>query len=107
MKTAIGIITLVACLSLSASGQQQQPNPALQWTIDNVRSIVGEVRAGRKLTPERWPNNARVAVCLSFDVDNETPALSNNNTAPVDLSAGEYGATTGLPRVLNLLDEYG
>jgi hypothetical protein len=30
------------------------------------------VRAGRKLTPASWPGGARVAVCLSFDVDDES-----------------------------------
>lgn len=100
MKLGIGLILI----SLFA---QQQQNPATQWTIDQVKNITNEVRAGRKLTPERWPNNARVAVCLSFDVDNETLTLSGGGTAPVDLSAGEFGATSGLPRVLDLLDQYG
>ena len=103
MKRVVGL-AFVTCFSLGLFAQQT--TPPTQWTVDHVKAITGEVRAGRKLTPERWPNNARVAVCLSFDVDNETPALSGGNTAPVDLSAGEYGATTGLPRVLDLLDEY-
>ncbi len=57
---------------------------------------------GKKLTPEAWPNGARIAVCLSFDVDNEL--LQRANPLPVPLSVGEYGATTGLPRILDLLD---
>ncbi|MBI4471585.1 MAG: polysaccharide deacetylase [Acidobacteria bacterium] len=75
--------------------------------MDQIRAMTNEVRAGRKLTPARWPNNARVAVCLSFDVDNETiSGLSAGNAPPVELSAGEYGAMSALPRILNLLDEY-
>ena len=106
MKIVIGL-PLVCVLSISLVAQQPSTSPATQWSSDQVKSIVSEVRAGRKLTPERWPNNARVAVCLSFDVDNETPTLSGGGTAPVDLSAGEFGAATGLPRILRLLDEYG
>ena len=60
------------------------------------------VRAGRKLTPKSWPNGARVAVGLSFDVDNES--LFTARPLPVPLSQGEYGATTGLPRILAMLD---
>lgn len=52
--------------------------------------------------PKAWPNGAQVAVCLSFDVDNES--LWIDNPSPVTLSEGEYGATTGLPRVIALLD---
>lgn len=64
------------------------------------------MRAGPKLNPERWPDNSRVAVCISFDVDNETLSLSRGETAPVALSAGEFGATAGLPRLLELLDRH-
>lgn len=73
------------------------------WSEDRILSEVGRVRAGRKLTPKSWPGGARVAVCLSFDVDNETLSLRRGETAPVALSAGEYGATSALPRILALL----
>jgi len=59
---------------------------------------------GRKLTPRAWPNGARVAVCLSFDVDNEL--LQRANPLSVPLSVGEYGATTSMPRILDLLDRH-
>ena len=65
------------------------------------------MRAGRKLTPAHWPDGARVAACVSFDVDNETPSLSRADFAPSSLSAGEFGALTGLERVLKLLDRHG
>jgi len=80
--------------------------PPTKWTEQQIASAVANVRAGRKLTPEQWPNNSRVAVCVSFDVDNETLSLSHGEPAPGALSAGEFGATTGLRRVLDLLDRH-
>jgi peptidoglycan/xylan/chitin deacetylase (PgdA/CDA1 family) len=86
---------------------QEQPMPGfiplpIDATEEQARHGVALVRAGQKLTPKAWPNGARVAVCLSFDVDNEL--LWRRTPLPVPLSQGEYGATTGLPRVLDLLD---
>ena len=88
-------------------GGQPPPPPGvapigLDATEDQIKQTVGAVRAGRKLTPKAWPNGARVAVALSFDIDNEL--LSRTIPLPVPLSQGEYGATTGLPRILALLD---
>jgi peptidoglycan/xylan/chitin deacetylase (PgdA/CDA1 family) len=90
-------------------GCQEQPTPGfpqipIEATEEQVRQGVALVRAGRKLTPKTWPNGAIVAVCLSFDVDNEL--LWRRTPQPVLLSEGEYGATTGLPRVLALLDRH-
>jgi peptidoglycan-N-acetylglucosamine deacetylase len=73
-------------------------------TEEQIRRAVGAARVGRKLTPKVWPNGARVAVCISFDVDNEL--LQRANPLPVPLSVGEYGATTALPRILDLLDRH-
>ena len=89
-----------------ARSQQRSPNAAITWTQEQIVQRVVTARAGRKLTPESWPDGARVAVALTFDVDNETLALARGNTAPVALSAGEFGAVTGLPRVLDLLDRH-
>jgi peptidoglycan/xylan/chitin deacetylase (PgdA/CDA1 family) len=55
---------------------------------------------------EGWPNGAKVAVCLSFDVDYEAGDLARNAGVPVPLSAREYGAVLGLPRILTLLDQH-
>jgi peptidoglycan/xylan/chitin deacetylase (PgdA/CDA1 family) len=73
-------------------------------TEEQIRQVVGGARMGRKLTPKSWPDGARVAVCISFDVDNEL--LQRPNLLPVPLSVGEYGATTSLPRILNVLDRH-
>jgi peptidoglycan/xylan/chitin deacetylase (PgdA/CDA1 family) len=70
-------------------------------TEEEIRQIAALARAGRKLTPKAWPNGARVAVCFSFDIDNES--LSRSRPLPVPMSNGEYGATTGLPRILEML----
>ena len=78
------------------------------WTEAQVRSAVEQVRAGRDLTPETWPNGARVAVLLSFDVDNETIEGLRSGTISVGpLSNGEYGSRVALPRIVDLLDEEG
>jgi peptidoglycan/xylan/chitin deacetylase (PgdA/CDA1 family) len=71
-------------------------------TEEQIRQTVNRVRAGRKLTPKAWPNGARVAVSLTFDIDNEL--LARGNPLPVPLSQGEYGATTALPRILAMLE---
>ena len=62
------------------------------------------MRAGRKLTPKSWPNGTRVAVCLSFDPDNLTIPVNAGNNAPLTMSEGEYGALSGIPRILKFLD---
>lgn len=90
------------------SGREPSPGKASPITItstqDEIRRAVGTARMGRKLTPKAWPNGARVAVCLTFDVDNEL--LQRANPLPVPLSVGEYGATTSIPRILALLDRH-
>jgi peptidoglycan/xylan/chitin deacetylase (PgdA/CDA1 family) len=103
---AVAVSGLVAATS---SLGQQTPTTARPWTLTDaqVREIVGRVRAGRDLTPRSWPNGARVAVGLSFDLDNETSTLRDSGTSPALLSQGEYGSRAGLPRVLALLRTHG
>jgi len=78
--------------------------PGTKWSIEQLKKAVAPVRAGAALTPKAWPNGAKVAVCLSFDIDNESPTLAEGITLPVPLSGEQYGATQGLPRILALLD---
>jgi peptidoglycan/xylan/chitin deacetylase (PgdA/CDA1 family) len=83
--------------------------PGIKWSEEQLKQAVTPLRAGRKLTPKSWPNGAKVAVCVSFDIDNESPALARGNVNP-DLSAmsdTEFGATEGLPRILRILDSRG
>ncbi|MCC7418226.1 MAG: polysaccharide deacetylase [Acidobacteria bacterium] len=118
-RTALGVLAgamFVGALALVVEAQAQQPAaegpaafPGIRWSEDQLKQAVAPARAGRVLTPKSWPNGAKVAVCVSFDIDNESPALARGNTNR-DLSAmsdTEYGATEGLPRILRILDQRG
>ena len=106
------LLPVVLCLN-AASCQvpdppaQATPDPAepWNWSEEYVRTAVNQVRAGRNLNPESWPSGARVAVLLSFDVDNETTQGLRSGTVSIGpLSQGQYGARVALPRVVRLLD---
>jgi peptidoglycan/xylan/chitin deacetylase (PgdA/CDA1 family) len=86
--------------------QQGSGQPGTRWTEDQLRKAVGNARVGRKLTPRSWPNGARVAVGLTFDDDNESWLLRDGNTSPTTLSSGDYGAESGTPRILKMLDRH-
>jgi len=73
------------------------------WTEQTWREPVERVRAGRRLVPEPWPNESRVAVGLSFDSDHESIQLVRRRHSPGELSRGEYGARAAVPRILSLL----
>jgi peptidoglycan-N-acetylglucosamine deacetylase len=88
-------LSLVALgwLLISASGRAQQPAPAqpgTKWTDEQLRQGIELARVGRKLTPKVWPNQSRVAVCLSFDTDTEAPHLRDGTTSPTTLSAADF-----------------
>ena len=102
---------LVACaacsfLPLAGLAQAQEEQPSREWSDEKIEAIVNRVRAGRDLNPDSWPDGGRVAVLLSFDVDNETIWLRNNDTSIGGLSQGEYGARVALGRILALLEEH-
>ncbi len=104
--------SLLIALALLPSGllAQAQPvavsnaKPGWQWTMDSVMTVVNSVRAGRSLQPAAWPGGARVAVLLSFDVDNETIAIRYGDPTVGSLSQMQYGARVGLERIVRLLD---
>ena len=89
---------------------QQPPRPDRQpgrkWTEQQLRENSGHVRAGRALNPRTWPNGARVAVALTFNVNNSANQLARGDTAVVAMTGGEFGAAQGLARVLELLDTH-
>ncbi|MAV53174.1 MAG: polysaccharide deacetylase [Gammaproteobacteria bacterium] len=99
---------LLALLYTSGTWAQQAINPAepWNWPDDYVVEQVNQVRAGRDLTPSSWPNGARVAVLLSYDVDNETVmGLRTGDISVGPLSQGQYGSRVALPRVVELMNE--
>ena len=110
-RTSIALGILAAAASFTSAGAQGQQGgganqPGTRWTEAQMREILDVARVGRKLTPKSWPNGARVAVCLSFDDDTEAPLLRDGTTSPTTLSASDFGAESGTPRILKMLDHY-
>jgi len=86
--------------------QTIDPNEPWNWPDEYVFEQVNQVRAGRDLTPKSWPGSTRVAVLLSYDVDNETvQGLRTGEINIGPLSQGQYGARVALPRIVNLMNE--
>jgi peptidoglycan/xylan/chitin deacetylase (PgdA/CDA1 family) len=106
-KTALLVSGVMTVFATAAALAQEAPAAAEPWNWSEafVRSAVNQVRAGRDLDPPSWPGGARVAVLLSFDVDNETVQGLRTGTVSIGpLSQGEYGHRVALPRVLALLE---
>jgi len=82
-STLLVLLTTVALMSSLLAQTAQSPAPP-PWTLSEtqIREIVGRVRAGQDLSPKSWPDSGRVAVGLSFDLDNETGTLRDNGTSP-------------------------
>ena len=104
---ALAIGALSQC---RAASQEQQPAPSplpgTTLSVDDLRAQFTRVSAGRRLRPESWPDGGRVAVALSFDIDNAAGNLARGDLRLEALSRGEYGAIDGLPRVLRVLDKH-
>ena len=98
--------TMVACGIQDTSDQSMEADEPWNWSEEFVRSAVDQVRAGRDLNPDSWPGGAKVAVLLSYDVDNETvQGLRTGNISIGPLSQGQYGSRVALPRVVKLMNE--
>lgn len=57
-----------------------------------------------------WPGDTRCMVMLTFDVDGITSLVRREPAVrerPSTLSMGEYGPTVAVPRILDLLDQFG
>jgi peptidoglycan/xylan/chitin deacetylase (PgdA/CDA1 family) len=78
--------------------------PGLHLKLEELRAQYQHYGVGKRLRPKTWPNGARVAVALSFDIDNATVPLSRGQLGSEDLSRGMYGAVDGVPRILGMLD---
>ena len=117
MKPLLALIVVTGALvamwspeTTPMSAQQAGPRPPLPGVtldLDQIKAQMFHVSAGRRLKPKAWPNGTRVAVALSFDVDNASAALAAGDLGSETLSRGEYGAVDGLPRILRLLDRHG
>ena len=109
MRTiALATAGLVSAAILSVAAQQEAPDrqPGRKWTEAQLRQASSHVRAGRSLNPKAWPNGARVAVALTFNVSNAASQLARGDTAVVAMTGGEFGAVQGLARVLEVLDQH-
>jgi peptidoglycan/xylan/chitin deacetylase (PgdA/CDA1 family) len=109
MKCRVWLVAAVMAGTWVAAGAAQQPvqadnQPGRKWSEEQLRQASNAVRSGRKLTPSVWPNGARIAVALTFSLNNTANMFAVGDTAVVQLSGGEFGAVTGLPRVLDILD---
>ncbi len=99
----------LACASPSAPPSTPRPAPpdplpGTKLSLDALKGQMFHVSAGRRMKPPAWPNGARVAVGLSFDVDNATATLSTGTLDYEVISRGEYGAVDGVPRLVKMLD---
>jgi peptidoglycan/xylan/chitin deacetylase (PgdA/CDA1 family) len=59
--------------------------------------------------PVQWPNGKRCAVAFTFDVDAESPLLTTDLAFAERMGAMShqaYGPLVGVPRLLNILDEF-
>src|SRR5499427_7012422 len=103
-------LALAAAVALTVAPaarlQQGQNQPGTRWTEEQLRQSVELARVGRKLTPKQWPMSTRVAVCLSFDTDTEAPLLRDGTTSPTTLSSADFGAESGVPRIVKMLDRH-
>lgn len=109
-RLALALALLVCACAPAAPPPEQaaEAKPPWDWTDEEVNAAVNQVRAGRDLNPASWPGGARVAVLLSFDVDNETVQGLRDGTVSVGpLSQGEYSHRVALPRILRLLSDEG
>ena len=83
---SIFLFALASSLAIAQPPQQ----PGTKWTQDQLLAAVAPARAGRKLTPRSWPNGARVAVALSFDVDNESYLLAAGSNLAYHSFGGRF-----------------
>ena len=106
---ALSLVGLSACkVSANLSFDSEDPSTPWDWSDEYVYEQVNHVRAGRYLNPESWPGWAKVAVLLSYDVDNETVmGLRNGEISVGPLSQGQYGHRVALPRIVKLMDDEG
>jgi peptidoglycan/xylan/chitin deacetylase (PgdA/CDA1 family) len=99
--------------TLNAQAQAGSPRPSqaasqpgTYWSDQKFLDTVNAVAVGPMLKPKSWPDGARVAVLLTFDDDTQAPLLRDGTTEPTALSASDYGAQAGTPRLLEILNRH-
>jgi len=78
LRRSIAVAAAAAVLPAVLHAQQTQgpgAQPGITRSEAELKQAAAEVRAGRSLV-KAWPNNAKVAVCISFDIDNESPLMA-------------------------------
>ena len=104
LAIGVGVLSLVP---LVVRGQQAgaaaQNQPGTRLSIEEIKRQAFHLSAGRRLKPAAWPNGAKVAVALSFDIDNATTSIRSGDLGSEPMTRGEYGAVDGLPRILRML----
>lgn len=104
------VVTMAGVVLSVLPGAAQQPTgaaalPGIRRSEAELKAAAAEIRAGRRMLPRTWPNGAKVAVVISFDIDNESPLMSRDlKPLPSPMSETEYGAVEAMPRILAWLD---
>jgi len=81
-RTALYSVGAMACAVAFQVGTVlgQQPDagsqPGTRLSVDELKQQMFQLSAGRRLKPASWRAGARIAVALSFDVDNTTSNLA-------------------------------
>jgi peptidoglycan/xylan/chitin deacetylase (PgdA/CDA1 family) len=113
-SAALSVLVAFLLLCTTCLPAQQSParpsqatsQPGTYWSDQKILDTVNAVAMGPKLLPASWPNGARVAVMLTFDDDTQSFLLRDGTTEATALSAPDYGARTGTPRLLEILDRH-
>src|SRR5260370_199445 len=81
IKKSMKHIFSLGLIAGAALAQTPPPTsmPGLKLGLDELKAQYAAVGAGKRLKPKKWPNGARIAVALSFDVDNATVPLSRGD----------------------------
>ncbi len=107
MPASVIRLAAVAWVLAAVPVWTQTSQPGIHLDQAEIEAIANRVRAGRDLQPATWPDGARVAMAISFDVDNDTITIARNAAPSIGaMSQGEYGARVGLRRVVDLVDQH-
>jgi len=76
LLTSSAAATAAVVVASAVLAAQARPQPGTKLPLSQLEAQMFHVSAGTRLKPPAWPNGARVAVGLSFDVDNATAELA-------------------------------